>query len=41
MSSTQQESVVDNAITPSQSQIPPESTVANSTVNVVGELSNQ
>lgn len=41
MSSTQDESVLDDEATPSQSQIVPESTVAISTVDVVGEPINQ
>jgi hypothetical protein len=41
MSSTHDESVVDDDVTPSQSQIPPSTTVAISTVNVAGEPINQ
>jgi len=41
MSSTHDESVVDTDVTPSQSQIPPSTTVAISTVNVAGEPINQ
>jgi len=41
MSSTQSESVADKDVTPSQSQIPPSTTVTISKANVVGESFNQ
>ncbi|CAF3719621.1 unnamed protein product [Adineta steineri] len=41
MSSTQDESVVDDDVTPSQSHLAPESTVAISTIDVIGEPNNQ
>ena len=41
MSSTRDESAADDEVTPSQSQLPPESTGAISTVNALGEPINQ
>jgi hypothetical protein len=41
MSSTQDGSAGDDEVTPSQSQIPPATSVAMSSVNVVGEPINQ
>jgi hypothetical protein len=41
MSNTQDESAVDDEVTPSQSQLQPETTVAISAVDIVGESINQ